>query len=626
MLLSQRLVALALFWIVVASSAASSSKEAFTEELLVVPLPDGKALTHFQFTTQWQVDASKSNNDFQFFNLFPKSLGQLLHKYQVDELHLTFTQGRWMYERWGYPIHAAPFGVELYAWFKPTVDQASAQMLWRGLTNGLSGLFCASLQFLDDSEMRNNTFGEVRQFRPHGQTAQPFKSFRAEGDFNARDRSSNSIMLYGTLPHEAVCTENLTPWIKLLPCRAEAGFGALLSKPQKLYDVNFHSMGIHFRPICDDKECKSNKLELAQTLSIVMDPLKDTKKRDFSLQSLYNEGFVKACPLASRSTIFVEPSSSNAYSIQLTSPNHELPSIMPWKTIGNKDSKDYIPLQYVTLKPHVDPVDVQLTWKDHSIDYTDLSAQVDILARRYVSGFGQQQGGLVMHFENKNKKDIAVSYYQAVPWFMKLYFHTLKIVQNGAQIDPKNFFSFRRIEPSEDRKSPAIMELEFNLKANTTTFITLDFDKCFLHYTEHPPDANRGFDISGAVMTIHYDRNADAVKKEGIRSLHYNNGLEWSPLLYDRKQLAANIVPKQASLRVYTEGILMSLPTPDFSMPYNVITLTCTVVALYFGSVFNTLERRYRDVFIDNEFVSDRPIFKLLRKIGGLFSRKEKQN
>jgi hypothetical protein len=67
-----------------------------------------------------------------------------------------------------------------------------------------------------------------------------------------------------------------------------------------------------------------------------------------------------------------------------------------------------------------------------------LSAQVDILARRYVSGFGQQQGGLVMHFENKNKKDIAVSYYQAVPWFMKLYFHTLKIVQNGAQIDPKN--------------------------------------------------------------------------------------------------------------------------------------------------------------------------------------------
>lgn len=66
-----------------------------------------------------------------------------------------------------------------------------------------------------------------------------------------------------------------------------------------------------------------------------------------------------------------------------------------------------------------------------------------------------------------------------------------------------------------------------------------------------------------------YEPDADScfvsVKKDGIRSLHYNNGLEWSPLLYDRKQLSANIVPKQASLRVYTEGILMSLPTPDFS-------------------------------------------------------------
>ena len=26
---------------------------------------------------------------------------------------------------------------------------------------------------------------------------------------------------YGSLPREAVCTENLTPWIKLLPCQAK---------------------------------------------------------------------------------------------------------------------------------------------------------------------------------------------------------------------------------------------------------------------------------------------------------------------------------------------------------------------------------------------------------------------
>ena len=42
----------------------------------------------------------------------------------------------------------------------------------------------------------------------------------------------------------------------------------------------------------------------------------------------------------------------------------------------------------------------------------------------------------------------------------------------------------------------------------------------------------------------------------------------------------------------YTEILLVPLTTPDFSMPYNVITLTCTVLALYFGSLLNVLRRR----------------------------------
>merc|ERR1712179_145641 len=36
-----------------------------------------------------------------------------------------------------------------------------------------------------------------------------------------------------------------------------------------------------------------------------------------------------------------------------------------------------------------------------------------------------------------------------------------------------------------------------------------------------------------------------------------------------------------------TEILLVSLPTPDFSMPYNVICLACTVAALAFGPIHN---------------------------------------
>ena len=46
-------------------------------------------------------------------------------------------------------------------------------------------------------------------------------------------------------------------------------------------------------------------------------------------------------------------------------------------------------------------------------------------------------------------------------------------------------------------------------------------------------------------------------------------------------------------LRLYTESLLVSLPTPDFSMPYNVICLACTVVAIAFGSIHNLTTRRF---------------------------------
>lgn len=57
--------------------------------------------------------------------------------------------------------------------------------------------------------------------------------------------------VYGSLPREAVCTENLTPWLKLLPCQGRQGLTQLLDRPT-LYGASFHSMQVHLtvhRPI-----------------------------------------------------------------------------------------------------------------------------------------------------------------------------------------------------------------------------------------------------------------------------------------------------------------------------------------------------------------------------------------
>ena len=88
----------------------------------------------------------------------------------------------------------------------------------------------------------------------------------------------------------------------------------------------------------------------------------------------------------------------------------------------------------------------------------------------------------------------------------------------------------------------------------------MDVTKAFLRYTEHPPDAQRGWDLPPAIITP-------------VRLI--DNGSE-SNLFLDG--------------RIYTSALLVDLATPDFSMP---IIFTCSLIALIFGSVFNLLTRKF---------------------------------
>ncbi len=46
-------------------------------------------------------------------------------------------------------------------------------------------------------------------------------------------------------------------------------------------------------------------------------------------------------------------------------------------------------------------------------------------------------------------------------------------------------------------------------------------------------------------------------------------------------------------VRLYSESLLVNLPTPDFSMPFNVICLGCTAVALAFGGLHNLTTKEF---------------------------------
>ena len=72
-------------------------------------------------TPRWRFDSQSHAYNAQFadkhFNVFPRTVAEVVDSNSVRELHVSLTQGRWKPAVWGKPIVSAPTGAELWAWF-----------------------------------------------------------------------------------------------------------------------------------------------------------------------------------------------------------------------------------------------------------------------------------------------------------------------------------------------------------------------------------------------------------------------------------------------------------------------------------------------------------------------------
>lgn len=181
-------------------------------------------------------------------------------------------------------------------------------------------------------------------------------------------------------------------------------------------------------------------------------------------------------------------------------------------------------------------------------------------AERTSVGHGQERGGMRIIFANpSNSSAVDFIYFESLPWFLRPYIHTLQATITGRdgvrrEIPASELVTETFYRPAIDRERGTQLELALSVPAASTVTLTYDFEKAILRYTEYPPDANRGFNVAPAVIRI----------------------------------LNSDHIP----VYIRTTSLLLPLPTPDFSMPYNVIILTSTVIALAFGTVFNILVRR----------------------------------
>ncbi|KAL5118633.1 Subunit of the glycosylphosphatidylinositol transamidase complex-like protein [Pleosporales sp. CAS-2024a] len=540
-----------------ALAAPVAAATAYHEQLLLRPLPQGTLLASFHFASNETHAAFAQQN----FGYFPRSLGQILQHAHTRELHLRFSVGRWDADAWGQrPADGAReggTGVELWAWLEAdTADEASAR--WLTLTNALSGLFCASINFIDATR-----------------TIRPVMAFAPEGHHS---NTSNLHLLHGTLPHEVVCTENLTPFLKLLPCKGKAGVSSLLDG-HKLFDASFQTMAIDVRPVCDaaGADCA---VEMEQSVDMVLDiarskrprdnpiprplpidqiecdtskgynahdtcyPLKKAAEPAWTLEDVFGRPLRGACPLA-------EATGATANSFCINTP--------PERTIEVKTTGQYDEARLAsdTLRCYQLPTgaDFDLVLPEQHMTTGLVLPDPPLFAARTINGHGQERGSTQSVIRNPSTTEsVEFVYLESLPWFMKPYLHTLR-----ARLDTTLESPIRETyyQPAIDRKRGTHLELRMVMPPNSTLTLTYDFEKAILRYNEYPPDANRGFDAAPAIIRI-LSPHQDGKKGVYIR----------------------------------TTSLLLPLPTPDFSMPYNVIILTSTVMALGFGNIFNLLVRR----------------------------------
>lgn len=216
-----------------------------------------------------------------------------------------------------------------------------------------------------------------------------------------------------------------------------------------------------------------------------------------------------------------------------------------------------------------------------------------LVVRRLRSGVGQERGRLGVELINYLDAAIEVVWVETWPWWVRTFVHTLEAtvagtVSRGESLAPVSVGTPTDVDscvtdaildidytPAVARERPTTLQAVVRIPPHATAQLTLAYEAAGLWYTEYPADSNRGFPLPGAtVLLLPPPRNSNPVI-----SLPRFAGV----LSRDRTPI----------LQLHTPTTLLSMPTPDFSMPYNVIILSSTVIALYFGSVVNGLLRRW---------------------------------
>nr|CAD2193768.1 unnamed protein product [Meloidogyne enterolobii] len=340
---------------------------------------------------------------------------------------------------------------------------------------------------------------------------------------------------YGSLGGESVCTENLQSWKRLLPCK-NSGLASLL-KPTSLLSTRFHSITIEM-----NKQNRNGHFGNFHLNLISKTVYNYQSFKEFTLQNLFNSKLFLRCPVSIQSQLLIKKSKYFDVSSFVTTQNSQ-DSDLVVIDLNNSSSLNLNKFRF-------------LAKVDNTQRYTHSPT---ILLHSFFKSVSQVGGRICIQINNPFQQSFNARFMQMIPWQIRVFLHTLTFVCSNKSKESMDFFGEYTL--ARDGMRPLLIELDILLPANSKCKIEFGFEAAFLKISEFPPDANSGIHVPGAVLSISQDDSTNL-------------------------SLFSTFTNKSANQKIFGEPLLILLPVPDFSMPFNVICFVCSTIAIFYGNIF----------------------------------------
>ena len=530
--------------------------DAFSEELLLRPLPDGHVLAHFHFRS-----ASRGGSPAAHGRGFPRAVAQLLWASNASDFAVSLARGAWDAEAWGAPPLASPQGAALTARWQ---SEAQAGSAWRPLAHGLGGALCASLGALADAAAGGSPGASL--LRPGGGAAR-----------------------HAALGREPVCTENLTPWLKGLPCGDAAGLAALLARRGAVAGARHVSMTLSARRTAQDAAVATH------TLTLVLRP--DAARPGALAAALGGARLQGACAAADTSLLHIALPAALPAAPQPAGAHRR--SGIGGEAVWSYDLRSF--REGETLEPSISESESD-GGERLPLGVPRWSSPAGWRVSAHLTGRGDAHGGLVLEAYRtglvppggNGGGNATLRLLQLLPPACRVWWHTLALRLDGAPADLAAALAEPpRVAPhgtGARRTHAALLDIALALPPGTRSArLAMRFSTAFLRLDELPPDGQRGVDIppARAAITVHSPASTklDACDAEATPLL--------CAVLAGTPSDVALIDGDGTNVFVgYSGGLLLTLPSPDASMPFNVICFVCTALALLHTGVLGAATRR----------------------------------